>query len=77
MQPRLIYCYKSVIESLHEMLKQKGFHDNCEMWRKRDSNVIYRDVYDGQVWNDFLNPDGIPFLSVAYNYAFQLMVPAI
>ena len=22
------------------MLKQKGFHDNCEMWRKRDSNGI-------------------------------------
>ncbi len=30
---------------------------------------IYRDVFDGQIWKDFLEPNGQPFLSLPYNYA--------
>ena len=74
LQPRLIYCYKSVVESLQEMIKRNGFIESCESWRQKDASDIYRDIYDGQVWKDFLAPDGVPFLSVAHNYAFQLNV---
>ena len=31
-----------------------------------------RDVYDGQVWKDFLHYDTVPFLALAYYFAFQL-----
>ena len=45
------------------------------MSHERDVNVsIYSDVYDGQIWQDFLTPEGIPFLSLSGNFAFQLNV---
>ena len=31
---------------------------------------MYRDVYDGQLWKDFLEPDGEPFLTLPYNYYY-------
>ena len=31
-------------------------------------------IYDGKVWNDFLSPSGVPFLSVPYNFALTLNV---
>ena len=49
----------------------------CECWRQDNqscSNGVYRDIYDGMVWNDFLAPNDIPFLSVSHNYALQLNV---
>ena len=73
--PRLLYCYRSIIKSLQEMLKQPAFLERCEAWRKRQvEEGTYSDVFDGKVWNDFLNPEGVPFLSLPYNYALQLNV---
>ena len=43
----------------------------------RNVNVsIYADVYiyDGQIWQEFLTPEGIPFLYFSGNFAFQLNV---
>lgn len=57
------------------MLEQPGFHDKCEQWRTlKQTPGVYSDVYNGKVWREFLNPDGVPFLSVPNNYAFQLNV---
>lgn len=56
------------------MLKRNGFQEKCESWQQRDFQSLYRDVYDGQIWTDFLAPDNVPFLSTAHNYAFQLNV---
>ena len=73
--PRLVYCYKSVIDSLQDMLKRPGFFDSCDCWRDRNEKEgVYTDVYDGKLWKEFLNPEGVPFLSLANNYAFQLNV---
>ena len=75
LQPHFVYPYKSLIESLQEMITRKVFLESCEMWRERDVNVsIYSDVYDGYIWQDFLSPEGIPFLSLSCNFAFQLNV---
>ena len=47
----------------------------CEAWRRRSTTEgYYYDVCDGQIWKDFQNPDGIPFLSVPHNFAFQINV---
>jgi hypothetical protein len=35
-RPISVYCYKSLIESLREMMKCPGFIDKCEHWRKRE-----------------------------------------
>ena len=41
--------------------------------RKRSiANKEYGDVYDGQVWKDFLNIGGQPFLNKERNYAFMM-----
>ena len=34
--PHLIYCYKSVIESLQELMSRPGFIEECELWRQRN-----------------------------------------
>ena len=34
----------------------------------------FNDIFDGQIWNDFMNPEGVPFLSQPYNFALSLNV---
>lgn len=75
LSPRNLYCYKSIIGSLQEMLQRPNFASQCELWRKRVSvHDKYSDIYDGQVWKDFLDYNETPFLSVPYNFAFTLNV---
>ena len=67
-----VYCYNSVIGTLERFVRRKGFTEKCELLRKRSiANKEYGDVYDGQVWKDFLNIGGQPFLNKEKNYAFQ------
>lgn len=72
--PRSLYCYQSLTDSLRKMLQRPDFFKKCELWRKRKASNILRDVYDGKVWNDFLNYDGQPFLSLPYNFLLSLNV---
>lgn len=73
--PHLIYCYKSVIESLQDMVSRPGFIEKCELWRERNTlQDVYTDVYDGKIWRDFMSIDGVQFLSAPYNYALHLNV---
>lgn len=60
--PRQLYCYQSIIDSLKELVKRPGFIEKCELWRNRVvcQNTL-NDIYDGKVWESFLNPDGVPF----------------
>ena len=32
------------------------------------------DIYDGNVWKDFMNLGGLPFLSLPYNFALAMNV---
>lgn len=71
--PLKVYCYRSIVETLEKFVKRDGFTDKCELWRKRsiDDNE-YGDVYDGQVWKDFMCYKGEPFLSSEKNYALMM-----
>ena len=72
LHPRLIYRYKSVIESLHDMVLKPGF---IELWRGRNiQQGMYTDVYDGNVCTDFWSKDGQPFLSAPFNYALHFNI---
>ena len=74
-RPISVYCYKSIIESLREMIKCPGFIDKCEQWRKREKvSGKYRDIYDGKIWEEFQVYNDKPFLSLPYNFAFQLNI---
>ena len=73
--PRLIYYYKSLTESLKELMKRPGFSEMCEQWRHLVSlNRIYNDVYDGEIWKDFQTWESIPFLSAPFNFGLHLNV---
>ena len=75
LQARQLYCYRSLIESLRNFMKRPNFVTKCEAWRKRVIvNETLNDVYDGRVWNDFMNPNGIAFLSLPYNLALSMNI---
>ena len=75
LRARQLYCYKSLIESLQDFIKRPNFVTKCEAWRKRIIVTgTLNDIYDGRVWSDFMNPSGIPFLSLPYNFALSLNV---
>ena len=77
LQPRALYCYNSLINSLSKMIKRPDFLVKCEAWRQSfstDSTDIYHDIFDGQVWKDFQNVNGHSFLASPHNYSFTLNV---
>ena len=60
--PKMIFTYRSVIVSLQEMLNRPGFFERCETWRSLpQQSRLYNDVYDGKIWDEFKNPNGILF----------------
>ena len=62
--PLKVYCFKSLKESLQFVVKRKGFLELCEVWRKRViPQGYFADIYEGKVWQEFMNVDGKPFLS--------------
>lgn len=73
--PRRLYCYQSVIDSLKDLMRRPGFVEKCELWRNRKvyQNTL-TDIYDGRVWKSFLNPSGVPFLSLPFNFALSLNI---
>ena len=73
--PRLVYCYKPVLQTLQEFLLRPKFFTKCEIWRERSTvDGEYNDVYDGNIWREFLDYKGKPFLSLPFNFAFSLNV---
>ena len=73
--PKQLYCYNYLINFLKKKLNQPDFITKCETWRHSTQlEGDLNDVFSGQVWRDFMNPDGVPFLSVPYNFAFSLNV---
>ncbi|XP_067230067.1 uncharacterized protein [Chanodichthys erythropterus] len=69
------YCYKSVVQSLEELVKRPGFEEKCEEWRKRKiPEGVLGDVYDGQIWQDYQYVNGEPFLAEPNNLALMLNV---
>lgn len=70
-----MFCYQGLVDSIKMMIKRPGFLKKCEEWRVRKSfqNTL-SDIYDGKVWKAFLDIDGVPFLSLPYNFALTLNI---
>ena len=56
------FVYYSIINSLQKLIKVPGFLSMCEEWRNKD--VPARWLTDGQLWKDWMKPNGVPFLEV-------------
>ncbi len=72
--PHKIFCYKSIKETLQELLLRPGFHEECDHWRCRSSSNKLKDIYDGEVWKKFQSLNGSPFLAAPYTYALVLNI---
>ena len=73
-KPIKTFHYQSVLTSLESLLQRADVERECAKWKERQSAGL-SDVYDGQVWRDFLKrPGGDPFLSGDNCYAFILNV---
>ena len=71
--PFLIYCYLGVEVSVRQLWQRPCIESWCEEWRNRPRIPdTYCDVYDGKIWNEFLEYDHTPFLSEPNNLALML-----
>ena len=69
------FCYKSIAESLAQLLYRTGFIERCEHWQNRQGTIDkFKDVYDGRVWNDFLNVQGPDFLSQPHSFGLMMNI---
>ena len=74
-RPKLVYCYKSVTKYLQELIMRPGFIEKCELWRSYSKEPgKFKDIYDGEIWADFMEYEGKAFLSLPFNYALHLNV---
>ena len=75
--PHKTFPYQSLLSALEILINRKGFLDCCEQWRSRSftSNFQFMgDVYDGRVWQEFLECDGLDFLRAKHNLCFTINV---
>ena len=71
--PLKVYCYKSLLDSIPEILGREGMLDKCEEWRCRKVPEGYLgDMYDGLVWQEFYEVNGKPFLAQQNNVGLML-----
>jgi len=62
-----------LVKSIYAVLNQGNLLDLCEHWRNRViPEKILSDIYDGNIWKEFLNYKGTPFLSNPYNLGLML-----
>lgn len=69
--PFKTYCYMGLKDSIQALINRPNFLNNCEKWRQRRSEGL-RDVYDGQIWKEFMEYNGDPFLVEEHNLALTL-----
>jgi len=75
--PHLVYCYKSLKESLQDLLLKSDFVSNCQLWRKKThtDESILNDIYDGNIWKQFFNVTETPLINYSFSvnkYSFGL-----
>ncbi len=55
--PFKVYCYKSVVVSLEQLLNKPNMHTLCEKWKITERDHVFTYIYDERVWNcDWFQP---------------------
>ena len=75
--PRKIYVYNSLLSSSERLIAKPNFLHQCEQWRKHSKNVPdgwLTDVYDGQLWKDWLIKGRKCFLDIPGNLLLMMNV---
>ena len=68
------YCYAGIINSLEKLVQKSGLPERFEEWRTSGhiEKDLITDVFDGQLWNDFLKFKDVDFLNIPRNYGLML-----
>ena len=72
--PHKVYCYTAIISTLQRFFCRPGFFDLIESTRSAHTDTMIRDVFQGQIWKDFLTYGGQPFLLAPLCYAMVLNI---
>ena len=73
--PRKTYVYYGIVQPLKKLVKTPGFLDNCETWRNRKTPDNWlADVYDGNLWKEWMKPGGVSYLEVPGNLVLMLNI---
>ena len=72
---KIIFCYRSIIETLKQLLQRPGMLDVLNKWKTRAvPNGIMADIYDGSVRKSFLTVNGEEFLTSRYTFGLLINV---
>ena len=70
-----MYCYLGLECSIQPFVQSVDFVQACEQWRTRCVSAgLYKDVYDGRLWNEFLSYNNTPFLSAPLTYGLMMNI---
>jgi hypothetical protein len=72
--PIKVYAYRSLQQSLQSLLTDSNFYSNCQEWRTRSPCGFLEDIYDGNIWKEYQQCLGSPFLSEPFSFAFVLNI---
>lgn len=72
--PFKMYCYMPLYNYLNTLLSRPDFCDLCNHWKGKCADGLYRDVYDGLVWKQFMVYDSKPFLEASFTYGLALNI---
>ena len=53
--PYKVYCYTAISSSLHRFFCRPGFLELIESTRSTHTGLVLCDVFQGQIWKDFLH----------------------
>lgn len=60
----MTYCYIGLELPLEKLLQRDQTYSFCEQWRNRKVRIEeLGDIYDGQIWKNFVDHDGAPYFS--------------
>ena len=74
-RPKKVFCYQSLKESITHLFQQEIFTESIQHWRERNvPGDMMGDVYDANIWHNFLDVDGNRFVDARYNLMLFLNV---
>ena len=75
--PMKVYCYAKLRDHIHTLLSKPGHLDRCNHWKTTCTGIgsgMYRDIYDGKIWQEFQDYNGTPFLRSGFNFGLMLNI---
>lgn len=77
LEPYKTFAYQSLKVAISNLVNRRGFLEQCEHWRARCATLpdgLLGDIYDAQIWKNFMTVDGMNFSGSKFNICLGLNV---